>query len=90
MIDSSLVIVLFAGIIVTCHMLVIFIGSRFFKLELAEVIIASTACALGPANAAALAAGKRWQALVVPSVMLGVFGYVIANFLGVTLAFILS
>ena len=90
MIDSALIIVLFAGIIVTCHMLVIFIGSRIFKLDLAEVIIASNACVLGPPTAAALAAGKRWNDLVTPAIMLGIFGYVIANFFGVTLAALLS
>jgi uncharacterized membrane protein len=58
MIDSAMVIVLFAAIIVICHMLMIFLGSRVFKLDLAEVIIASNACAAGPAPAAALAAGR--------------------------------
>ncbi len=86
MIDSALVIVLFAMIIVVCHMVTIFSFSRLFKLDLAEVIIASNACASGPASAAALAAGKRWRELITPAVMLGVFGYVIANFIGVTLA----
>lgn len=86
MIDSALVITLFAAIIVICHMLTVFLGSRLFKLDLAEAIIASNACAAGPASAAALAAGKRWRPLITPAVMLGVFGYVIANFIGVTLA----
>lgn len=89
MIDSSMAIALFAVIIVTCHMFVIFTCSRIFKLDLAEVIIASTACALGPPVAAAFAGGKHWQGLVVPAVMLGVFGYVIANFIGVYLALML-
>ena len=89
MLDSSIVIALFAVIIVTCHMVVILTCSRFFKLDLAEVVVASTACVLGPPVAAALAGGKHWQELVVPAVMLGVFGYVIANFIGVTLALML-
>ncbi len=59
--------------------------SRFFKLDLAEVIIASNACAGGPTTAAALAASKGWRSLVTPAVMCGVFGYVVANFVGVFL-----
>ena len=55
----------------------------------ATPVVASTACVLGPPVAAALAGGKHWQELVVPAVMLGVFGYVIANFIGVTLALML-
>ena len=90
MIDHALVIVLYAAVIVVSHVLVILLGSRLFKLDLAEVIIASSACAAGPAPAAALAAGRRWPALITPAVMLGVFGYVIANFVGVTLATIFS
>ncbi len=89
MLDSSIVIALFAMIIVICHMVIILICSRFFKLDLAEVVVASTACVLGPPAAAALAGGKHWQELVVPAVMLGVFGYVIANFIGVALALML-
>ncbi len=85
MLDSALIIVLFVTIIVGVHMLVIFIGSHFFKLDLAEVIIASNACAAGPTTAAALAASKGWRTLVTPAIMLGVFGYVVANFVGVFL-----
>jgi len=85
MLDSALLIVLFVIIIVVVHMVVIFIGSRFFKLDLAEVIIASNACAAGPTTAAALAASKGWRTLVTPAIMLGVFGYVAANFVGVFL-----
>lgn len=89
MLDSALIILLYAGIIVSCHMLVILLASRAFKLDLAEVIIASNACASGPASAAALAASKRWKELVTPAVILGIFGYVIANFIGVTLTSLL-
>jgi len=90
MIESAMVIVLFAAIIVTSHMLVILLGSRFLKLDLAEVIIASNACASGPTTAAALAAGKGWSRLISPALMVGIFGYVIANFIGVGLAGLLS
>ncbi|MCP4088222.1 MAG: DUF819 family protein, partial [Gammaproteobacteria bacterium] len=83
MLDSAMMIVALTIIIVVVHMIVIFTGSRLFKLDLAEVIIASNACAAGPTTAAALAASKGWRTLVTPAVMCGVFGYVIANFIGV-------
>jgi len=85
MFSSALMIVLFVVIIVIVHMVFIFVGSRFFKIDLAEVIIASNACAMGPSTAAALAASKGWKTLVTPAIMCGVFGYVIANFIGVLL-----
>ena len=86
MLDKALVIALYAAIIIVCHGVVIFGGSRFFKLDLFEVVIASNACASGPASAAALAAGKGRHDLVAPAVLLGVFGYAVANFVGVMLA----
>jgi uncharacterized membrane protein len=86
MISSALILALYTLIIVVCHATVIFAGSRFFKLELMEVVIASNACASGPASAAALAAGKGRRDLVAPAVLLGVFGYAVANFIGIGLA----
>ncbi len=86
MMDKALVIAVYAVIIVLCHAAFIFGGSRFFKLDLFEVVVASNACASGPATAAALAAGKGKYDLVAPAVLLGVFGYAVANFIGVMLA----
>ncbi|WP_417625125.1 DUF819 domain-containing protein [Paremcibacter congregatus] len=85
MLDNALVIALFAAIIVFCHALLIFGLSSFFRFDLMEVVIASNACASGPASAAALAAGKGRRDLVAPAVLLGVFGYAVANFIGVSL-----
>ncbi len=85
MLDKAFAVVLYAVLIIVCHALFIFIGSRFFKLQLLDVVIASNACASGPASAAALAAGKSRPDLVAPAVLLGVFGYAVANFIGVSL-----
>ncbi len=90
MLDKALVIALYALLIVVCHAVVIFGASRVFKLDLMDVVIASNACAAGPATAAALAAGKGRRDLVVPAVLLGVFGYAVANFVGVGLFAVLG
>ena len=50
---------------------------------LAEALVASNACIMGPATAAAIAAGQGWRGLVTPGLLIGILGYVIANFLGV-------
>ncbi|PCI54687.1 MAG: hypothetical protein COB36_09120 [Alphaproteobacteria bacterium] len=86
MLDKAMVIAVYAAIIVVCHAVFIFGMSRFFKLNLFEVVIASNACASGPASAAALAAGRGRHDLVAPAILLGVFGYAVANFVGVMLA----
>ena len=66
------------------------IAGKLLKLDLAEVMIASNACILGPAPAAALAASKGWQPLIAPGILVGMFGYAIATFIGVTMAALLA
>lgn len=51
---------------------------------------ANIAEVLGAAPAAALAAGKGWHALVAPGVLVGMFGYAIATFIGVAIAALLG
>lgn len=64
------------------HLLVVVAVGALHRLDLAEVLIASNACILGPATAAALAASRGWKSLVGPGIVVGVLGYVIANFIG--------
>jgi len=90
MLSSAPVLAVYVVLIIFCHAVMIFIGSRWFGLSLMEVVIASNACAAGPASAAALAAGKGRPDLVAPAVLLGVFGYAVANFVGVGLATLLA
>ena len=90
MLDHALILGVFTAVIMICHALVIFVGGRLLRVELMEVAIASNACYGGPASAAALAAGKGRPDLVAPAVLLGVFGYAIANFIGVGLAALLA
>lgn len=85
-IGPALPILLFIIVMVLVHLVVIVIAGRLLRLDLAEVMIASNACILGPAPAAALAASKGWQPLVAPGILVGIFGYAIATFIGVTLA----
>lgn len=90
MINSAMNIAVFAAIVVACHALMIFGLGRVLRTDLMDTVIASNACVAGPATAAALAAGKGRSDLVVPAVLLGVFGYAVANFIGVGLANVLG
>jgi uncharacterized membrane protein len=85
-IDSALPILAFIVVMVVVHLILLVAAGRLFRLDLAEVMIASNACILGPATAAALAAGKGWQPLVAPGILVGMFGYAIGTFIGVALA----
>ena len=90
MIETALPIFAFTGVMATVHLAVVLVCAKLFRLDFAEVLIASNAVALGPATAAAMAASQRWASLVTPAIMLGVLGYAIANFIGVFLAGILG
>ncbi|NND44604.1 MAG: DUF819 family protein [Xanthomonadales bacterium] len=80
---DAMVLVPFAIIIVGVHLLVLMAATKLLKIDLAEALVASNACIMGPATAAAIAAGQGWRHLVTPGLLIGVLGYVIANFLGV-------
>jgi uncharacterized membrane protein len=59
--------------------------ARLFKLDLAEALVGSAAALVGPGPTAAIASSKGWHRLVTPGIMCGLFGYVIANFVGVAI-----
>jgi uncharacterized membrane protein len=61
----------------------IIIVGKLLKLDLAELMIAANACILGPATAAALAAGHGWRDLVTPGMLTGILGYAVGTFIGV-------
>lgn len=63
---------------------------KVLKLDLAELMIAANACILGPATAAALAAGQGWRDLVTPGMLAGILGYSVATFIGVAVTQLLT
>ena len=82
-------------VIMICTAIVLFIililiVGKFLKLDLAELLIAANACILGPATAAAMAAGQRWNDLVTPGMLAGILGYSFATFIGVAVTQLLS
>jgi uncharacterized membrane protein len=86
MVTSAPMVAAYAALIVACHALAVFGLGRYLRTDLMDAVIASNACAAGPASAAAMAAGKGRPDLVAPAVLVGVFGYAIANFIGIGLA----
>ena len=80
----------FILVMVAVHLVLIVFVGKLLKLDLAEVMIASNACILGPAPAAALAASRGWRPLIAPGILVGLFGYAIATFIGVGLTALLK
>jgi len=81
-------VLLICGAIGIFFVLILIVG-KVLKLDLAELMIAANACILGPATAAALAAGQGWRDLVTPGMLTGILGYSVGTFVGVTITLIL-
>lgn len=89
-VGAALPILMFILVMVVVHLILIVTVGRLLRLDLAEVMIASNACILGPAPAAALAASRGWRPLIAPGILVGLFGYAIATFIGVGLTALLK
>ena len=73
---------LYAGGTVAIHLAFLLVGGRLLKLPLPELLVASNANLGGPTTACGMAMAKRWDRLIAPAVLVGLFGYAIATFLG--------
>jgi uncharacterized membrane protein len=76
----------FAGIIILTNMAVSLILGKLFKFNLEEIVTACNATVGGPTTAAAMVIAKGWEDLVVPALLVGVWGYVVGNYAAITLA----
>jgi uncharacterized membrane protein len=85
LIETAPVFFVFAAVIVTVHLVILFAVGMLLRLDLAEIAMASAVCIGGPASAPALASAKGWRDLLIPGVLAGSFGYAIGSFIGVTL-----
>jgi len=79
----------FAGIILLIHLIFVLVLGKIFKLDLAEIVIASNANMGGPTTAAAMAVGRKWKGLVIPAILCGTLGYAVATFIGVAVGHLL-
>ncbi len=90
LLEGSQFAMLFYLIVISLHFLVLFGVAYLFKLDFASILIASNACVLGPPTAAAVAAANHWRSLVTPGLLIGILGYALANFIGVSAAGLLA
>jgi len=85
LIETAPILFVFATVIVTVHLLLLFGIGMLLKLDLAELAMASAVCIGGPSSAPALASALGWRDLLIPGILAGSLGYAIGSFIGVTL-----
>jgi uncharacterized membrane protein len=77
-------------IILFFHLIFMISLAKLFKLDVYEIIIASAANIMGPSVAAPMAASLGQKKLITPGILVGILGYVIGTFIGVSIAMALS
>ncbi|KAJ1257552.1 hypothetical protein BS78_10G004700 [Paspalum vaginatum] len=73
----------FALVQVSVHLAVVLGAGRIMGMDTKPLLIASNANVGGPTTAAAMATAKGWGSLVVPGILVGIFGISIATFFGI-------
>ena len=79
----------FTLIVVGVHGVVVFGAGRMLRLDIGTVSVASQAAVGGPSSALAVAISRDWRHLVLPGVVVGLFGYAVGTFLGLGVAGVL-
>ncbi len=75
--------IVFILVIIVCNLGINLLAGKLFKWNYEDMACSSCATIGGPTTAAALAINKGWNALVVPSILVGLYGYIIGNYCGV-------
>lgn len=80
---------LFTLIVVAVHGVIVFGGGKLLRLDIGTISVASQAAVGGPSSALAVAISREWRHLVLPGVVMGLFGYAVGTYLGLGVAYLL-
>ena len=84
------IILVFIFLIVIFNIGLTLLGGKLLKCSLEEIIGCINATIGGPTSAAAFSINRGWSKLIVPSLLVGLWGYVIGNYIGVIAANLVS
>jgi len=73
---------LFTSVIAAVNVAVTLLSARLFRFSIEEAVVAANATLGGPTTAAGMAVARGWDGLVLPAILVGVWGYAIGNWIG--------
>ena len=88
--EAGLPIFLFMFVIIGVHVVVAYVAGWLLRIDLPTVSVASQAAIGGPGSALALGMAMGWHKLVMPGVLVGIFGYALGNYLGFACAYLVN
>ena len=86
LLGDGLPVLFYAGVVVLVQAIVVLQACRWFRWPVAECLVASQAAVGGPSTALALAGSLGRPNLVLPSVAIGLLGYLLGTFLGLAVS----
>ncbi|MGD2122999.1 MAG: DUF819 family protein [Gemmatimonadota bacterium] len=78
----------FTLVVVGVHGLVVFGVGRLVRMDVGSLAVASQAAIGGPSSALAVAVSREWRGLILPGIIVGLLGYAIGTYLGLSVAFL--
>ena len=87
---DGLPVLLYAGLVVLVQAIVVLQARRWFHWPMAECLVASQAAVGGPSTALALAGSLERPNLVLPSVAIGLLGYLLGTYFGLAVSALLN
>ena len=79
----------FTLVVVGVHGLVVFGVGRLIRMDVGSLAVASQAAVGGPSSALAVAVSREWRGLVLPGIIVGLLGYALGTYLGLSVAVLL-
>ncbi len=84
------VVLIYMVTVIALHAVVLFGGGWALKFDIRTISIASQAAVGGPGSALALSMSMKWSRLLMPGVIIGIFGYAFGNYLGFVCSYLLK
>ena len=75
----------YCSYMIALQFVIVLIGAKVFRFDFAVAVTGAAAAIVGPAVAAALATTKGWKSMITPGIVVGILGYVVANFVGIAI-----